>query len=238
MEMLIAKLEEERAGLRQQIQSELEAQLVQMQNMMAANMSQAEQERQAFIRENQGLEERFLAMQKSNEDSLRVIKDMSELIAKHEREKKELRANVEKITRDEMEGLLEEMSNKHYEEVKALLEKADDQLEGMKKIKVPSGDQEKEETCSKNLDELPQLINSRTEMVGNLQQKIADTQHEQEELEKPSSMKKGLKIFAKLAPMVGQVAAAVRPETAAFAVPVGSAVGAVAEELSNECSIM
>ena len=238
MEMLIARLAEERAGLRQQIQSELEAQRVQMQNMMAANMSQAEQEREAFIRENQGLEERFLAMQKSNEDNMRVIKDMSVLIAKHEREKKELRANVEKIPRDEMEGLLEEMSNKHSEEVKALLEKADDQLEGMKKIKVPSGDEEKEETCSKNLDELPQLINSRTERVSNLQQKIADTQHEQEELEKPSSMKKGLKIFAKLAPLAGVAMAAFRPDTAAFAVPLATAAGTAADQLAEECSIM
>ena len=64
-------------------------------------------------------------------------------LQKHEREKKELRANVEKIPRDEMEGLLEEMSNKHNEEVKALLEKADDHLEGMKKIKETSGDKRK-----------------------------------------------------------------------------------------------
>ena len=79
------------------------------------------------------------------------------------------------------------------------------------------------------------MINSRTELVGNLQQKIAENQQQQEEVEKPSFMMKGLKLFAKLAPMVDQVAAAFRPETAAFAVPVASAVGAVAQELSNEC---
>ena len=61
MEMLIDRIEKERIQYQQHIYSELEAQRVQMQNMMAAkpenqnqnlNLKQAEQEREAFIKEN------------------------------------------------------------------------------------------------------------------------------------------------------------------------------------------
>ena len=67
MEMLIARIEKERVQYQQYIYSELEAQRVQMQNMMAANMKQAEQEREAFIKDNQASEMRFLEVQRSNE---------------------------------------------------------------------------------------------------------------------------------------------------------------------------
>ena len=77
MEMLITRLEKERVQYRQQMHSELEAQRVQMQNMMASNMKQAEREREAFIKDNQALEERFLDMQRSNEENIKLIRNMT-----------------------------------------------------------------------------------------------------------------------------------------------------------------
>ena len=94
MEMLIARLEKERAEVREKIKIEMEVQQEQLQNMEAAHMGQAEQEREAFIKENHALEERFLEMQKSNEENMKMIKNMSELIAKHEAEKMKLRTQT------------------------------------------------------------------------------------------------------------------------------------------------
>ena len=96
-----------------------------MENMMAASMREARKEREAFIREKKALEERFLAIQKSNEENMRMIQNMSELIAKQEKEKKELREK--ELPQDEFEGRLTEMSGKHNKEARAFLEKADSQ---------------------------------------------------------------------------------------------------------------
>ena len=86
MEMLIARIEKERVQYQQYIYSELEAQRVQMQNMMAANMKQAEQEREAFIKDNQASEMRFLEVQRSNEENMKLIRNMTHLIAKQHKE--------------------------------------------------------------------------------------------------------------------------------------------------------
>ncbi|XP_068717238.1 guanylate-binding protein 7-like [Montipora capricornis] len=205
MKMLIDRVVEERAGLRQQMQSELAEHRVQMQNMMAANMRQVELEREAFMRENKALEERVLEVQRLNEESMRVIKHMSELIAQHEKDKKALKANAEKLPQEELEGLLTEMNGRQTEEVRALLENAGE-------IKDPGRDEGKaEKTCGQKEGELPQLINERKERVTNLQQQIADTHQEQAEVEKQSFMKKGLKLVGKLAPLAGEVAALAYP---------------------------
>ena len=229
--MLISRLAEERSALRQQMQSEMDKQRIQMENMMAASMREAEKERKAFIRENKALEERFLAMQKSNEENMRMIQNMSELIAKQEKEKKELRENAKELPQEEFEGRLTEMSGKHDEEARAFLGKADSQQAAidMNEMKEPNSQDEKE---------LPQMINERTKRTAGLQQRIEDTHQEQAEVEKPSYWRKGLKFVARVAPVFGQAAAAFGPQ-AAYLVPVAGAVGDAAEALlTDECSIM
>lgn len=230
MEMLIARLQEERAGLRRQMQSELEENRVQMQNMMAANMRQAEQERQAFMRERKAMEERFLEVQQSNEENMKMISHLSELIAQHEREKKELRANPEQLPEEKLEGLLTEMSGNQKKEVDALLEKDGD-------MKVPGGGEEQaNKPHGKNEEELPQMINGRKEAMANLQRQIEDTHLQQADVEKPSFMKKSLRVVSKLAPMVGEVSSLT--SYGAVVKPIAHAVGGAAAALSDECSIM
>ena len=244
MEMLIARLEKERAELREKMKIEMEVQQEQLQNMEAASMGQAEQERQAFIKENHASEERFLEMQKSNEENMKMIKDMSELIVKHEAEKMKLRTQMKVLPKEEMEVSLKEMTDRHSEEVRELLGKMDIQLDEIDRNKKSTDDLEffstaKEKERAANLEELPQLMNSRKEMVGDLQQRITMTEKEQQAVEKSSYMKEGLKVVSKLAPVAGKAIAAYYPLAAPYAEPIASVVSTAAEALSEcDCSIM
>jgi len=223
---------------------EMKVQREQLKNMTAARMEQAEQEREAFIEENRALEERFLEMQKSNEENMKMIKDMSELIAKHEGEKMKLRTQMTAQPKEEMEASLKEMTDRHSEEVRVLLEKMDIQIDGIDKMKKSSDDQEFYSTAedkerAAKLEELPQLMNSRAQMVGGLQQKIAETEKEQQAVEKSSYMKQGFKVLAKVAPMAGKAIAACHPPSAPYAEPIASVVSVAAGALSEcDCSIM
>ena len=243
MEMLIARSEKERAALREKKKSEMKVQQEQLQNMMAARMGQAEQEREAFIKEKHALEERLLEMQKSNEENMEMIKNLSELIARHEVEKMKLRTQMTALPKEQMEASLKEMNDRHSEEVKVLLEKMDIQIDGIEKMKKSSDEQEystaEEKERAANLEELPQLMNSRKEMLGGLQQRIAETEKEQQAVEKSSYMKQGLKVLATVAPVAGKAIALCHPPSAPYAVPIASVVSTVAVALSEcDCSIM
>ena len=137
-----------------------------------------------------------------------------------------------------MEGLLNEMSERHTDDVMALLKETDDQFEGAKKLKQETSDEGEETICHKNLDEVPEMIKLRSEAVEDVQKKITETHQEQEEVETSSYIKKGLKVIARTAIPIGQIISIVHPETAPFAVPASAAIGTAAETLSNECSIM
>ena len=240
MEMLIGRSEKERTGLREQMAIERKVQQDQLKNMMAASMKQAEREREAFIKENRALAERLLAMQKSNEENMKMIKNMSELMAKHEEEKLEFRSKMTALPKDEMEASLGTINERHNKEVTALLEKMDIQIDGIKKIKESGDDEalysaEKEKERATNLEELPQLMTSRAQMVGSLQQRMAKTEKEREAVEKPSYMKQGLRVVARVAPLAGKAFSFYTP----YAEPLGAVVGDAAVALSEcDCSIM
>ena len=244
MEMLIGRLEKERTGLREQMAIERKVQQDQLQNMMAASMKQAEREREAFIKENRALEERFLAMQKSNEKNMKMIKNVTELMAKHEEEKLEFCYKMTALPKEDMEASLEKLNERHTKEVTALLEKMDIQIVGIKKIKESGGDEalystEKEKERAANLEELPQLMTSRAQMVSSLQQRIAETEKEWEAVEKPSYLKQGLKVVARVAPLADKALSLVLSPAAPYAEPVAAFVGGTALALSKcDCSIM
>lgn len=244
MEMLITRLEKERVEQREKMKSENEVQQQQLQNMMAAHMGQAERERQAFIKENHALEERFLEMQKSNEENMKMMKTLSELIARHEGEKMKLSAQMTALPKEQMEASLKEMNDRHSEEVRVLLEKMDIQIDGIDKMKKSIDGEEfystaEEKERAANLEELPQLMNSRKEMVSGLQQRIAETEKEKQAVEKSAFMKQGLKVLATVAPVFGKAIAAAHPPSAPFAEPIAHAVSVTAAALSEcDCSIM
>ena len=179
MEILITRLEKEGVQYRQQMHSELEAQRVQMQNMMAANMKQAEQEREAFIKDNQALEERFLEVQRSNEENMKLIRNMTRLMHHEQHKEKEVfRENSKELPRDKMEALLNEMSERHTDEVRGLLQEIDDEFEGAKTLRQETGDKGGENSCHKNLDQVLEMIELRSEAVGIVQKKITETHQE------------------------------------------------------------
>ena len=180
MEILITRLEKDGVQYRQQMHSELEAQRVQMQNMMVANMKQAEQEREAFIKDNQPLEERFLQVQRSiNEENMKLIRNMTRLMHHEQHKEKEvLRENSKELPRDKMEALLNEMSERHTDEERASLQEIDDEFEGAKTLRQETGDEGGENTCHKNLDQVPEMIELRSEAVGIVQKKITETLQE------------------------------------------------------------
>ena len=176
MEMVITRLENEMVQCRQQMHSELEAQRVQMQNMMAANMKQAEQEREAFIKDSQTLEECFLEVQRSKEEKMKLTKNMTTLIARQHKEEV-LRENAKELPRDKLEGVLNKMSGRHTDEVSALLKETDSQFEGAKP--VTKGMKVHATKIWTFLDEVPEMINLRSEAVEDLQKKITVTLQEQ-----------------------------------------------------------
>ena len=227
MEMLIARLETQRAQYRQQMFSELEAQRVQMQNMMAA-----------FIKDNQALEERFLEVQRSNEENMKLIRNMTALIARQHKEKEVLRENAKELPKDKMEGLLNEMSERHADEFGALLKETEGQFEEINKLKQEISDEEDENVCHKKMDEIPEMIKLRSEAVGNERKKIAETSQEQEQGWISSCTKKVLKVIARTAKPTGSIISIAQPETAAFVEPASDAIGSVADELSDVCSVM
>ena len=244
MEILIARWEKERAGLLEKKEIEKEVQQEQLQNMAAAHMRQAEEEREAFIKENHALEQRIQEMQKSNEENMKMTKNLTDLISKHEEEKRKLRTQMTALPKEQMEVSLKEMTDRHSEEVRKLLEKMNIQLDGIDSIKKSIDDQEFSSTAEEkeraaNLEELPQLMNSRKEIVHGLQQRIAETEKEQEAVEKSSYIKQGLKVVAQLAPVAGKAIAVCYPSSAPYAEPIAAVMGKTAEALSEfDCSIM
>ena len=239
MVMLIARSEKERAVMQEQMRSEMEVEREQLQNMGAAGLKQAQREREDFIQENHALEERLLKMKKQNEENMKMIKSMSEMIAKHEREKLQLRAQMTELPQEEAEESLRELNNRHSEEVNTFLEKMDFHLDYIKSSgKEALYSTEKGGESAKKLEELPQMMTSRAQMVGDLQQRMAENEREQESVEKGETLKKALQFIAQVAPLVGKVAALYTP-AAPYAEPVSSAVAGVAQSLSAcDCSIM
>ena len=101
MERLSKKQSEERQKFREQIDSELRAQQEQMNNMMEANMEEAQHERVRFLQENQELKNELLTIQKANEENMKIIKELSDLVSKQDEEKQRLSEQVEKAKQAE-----------------------------------------------------------------------------------------------------------------------------------------
>ena len=95
MEMLGQKQHEERKKFSEQMNNELQAQKEQMNNMMEANMERARNERQDFMQENQHLRKEFLAIQKANEDNMKMIGKLRDMVAKQEEEKRRISIELE-----------------------------------------------------------------------------------------------------------------------------------------------
>ena len=83
------------------------------------------------------------------------------------KKKEVLRENAKELPKDRMEALLNEMSKTHADGVGALLKEREGHFEDIK-LKQETSDEEDENTCHEKLDEVPDMIKLRSEIVGNL----------------------------------------------------------------------
>ncbi|KAJ7380878.1 hypothetical protein OS493_004461 [Desmophyllum pertusum] len=176
MKMLGEKQSEERKKFREQMDSELQAQREQMNNMMEANMDQAQQEREQFTQENQELKNQFLAMQKSNEDNIKMIEKLSELVAKQEEEKRIINQQMEKAQADrDKQELLDRMEAKHREEKEKLRRKMEVKMEAQRTALTA---------------EYQKAADSRMEKMEDMQEQIQNVEQQLEEVKKPGFIKR------------------------------------------------
>ena len=221
MEMLLKNLEEERKRFSEQMESERKAQQGQMDNMIATSMKRAQEERQAFIRENQALKERFMALQAHNENNMRMIKKLSEMAAKKEQEEKVLRQQLEVNAKDDSEALIKELNEKHDAEMKALRDDMNAKLDEVIK-QAPSSALTAWTTEG--------LIGQRVTETDDLHDKIKLTRKKQEDVEKPGFWTQALQLVGRLVvPAVGAVLSAVEP----IAAPVVEGVSCIAGAFCN-----
>ena len=232
MDMLIKNLEEERKRFREQMESERNADRDQMQNMMAASMNHAQEERSAFVRENQASQDRFLALQDCNEEIMKMIKKLSDVAAKQEREKEKLLQKMkENHAEVDQETLIKKVNDKHDEEIKALRDDMNAKLDEVNKHAPP------DETVKCGT---PGLINKRTKEADSLQRKIDETHKKQQSVEKPGFWKIALKfVGCVFVPIVGIVVSAVVPTSGHIVRPVTAVVSKATEFVADHiCSVM
>ncbi len=230
MEILIKNLDEERQRFSEQMKSEQNAQRDQIENMVAASMKHAQEERRAFISENQALQGRFLALQECNEENMKMIKNLSDLAAKQEKEKVELLQKMKDQAEADQEALIKKINEKHDEEMNAVRDEMNAKRDKVIRQAPPS------ETKTHGTTG---LIDKRSRGADDLQKRIDETHLQQQAVEKPGFWKKALKFVGRVAPIVGTVVSAVAPVVAPIVAPVAAVAGAVMEFVSdNICSIM
>ena len=234
MIMLITRSEEERAGMQEEMRNEMELEQGQLQNMREAGLGETELKRDAFIQEKHVLEERLLEMQKKNEEHMKMMKRLSEMIAKHQREKIELRERMKERPQGEIEESLEELRRRQSEEENELLKKMDIlQHDNLLRKKEDFCTETKDDECAKKLEEFPQMMASRAQMVGDLRKRMEKNEEEGE-----SFVKMVLRGVATVGPAVGKLIA-LYPPAWPYAEPVANGIAGFADALLKvDCLIM
>ena len=91
MERLQKRFEEEGKILREQMEADVKAQRDQMDNMLKASMKQAEEDRRAFMQENQILNARLGEMQKSNNEMQQMVESLRLQLLQNQGRREEVR---------------------------------------------------------------------------------------------------------------------------------------------------
>ena len=188
MEILIKTLDEEKKRFSEQMKSERIAQQEQIENMMNANMKQAQEDRKVFIEENEALKDNLREIQKSNEENAKLIKQLSDLAAEKEEEMRKLREDMQRKAEDR-EAEIQRLNDKHDKEMRAI-------RENMEKEKVTFG-------CGGT------GLTARATTARKRDEKIRQTYEDQEEVEKPGFFRKAFQLVRESAPIAGAVATVV-----------------------------
>ncbi|XP_022804569.1 cingulin-like protein 1 [Stylophora pistillata] len=228
MVMLITRLGEERAGMLEKMSNEIKLEKEQLQTMGDAGLADAKLKRKAFIEANRALEVRLLQIQKKNEEHMKMMQRFSEMIAKHQREKRELRTTeqLKELPQEEVEESLKELRRRQSEEKNELLRKMDICLDlNISRLKPSYSIETKYNGCDKKLEEVPQMMTSRTQMVNDLRTRIEENEKEQESLVRMV--------------LRGTGPAALYPPSSPYAGEVVDSIAVFAEASSNiDCVVM
>ena len=128
---------------------------------------------------------------------------LSEMIAKHQREKIELRERIKERPQGEIEESLKELRRRHLEKENELLKKMDSlQHDNLLREKENFCAETKNDECAKKLEEVPQMMASRAQMVGDLRKRMEENEEEQE-----SIVKMVLRGIANVSPAAGKLVA-------------------------------
>ena len=128
---------------------------------------------------------------------------LSEMIAKHQREKIELRERIKERPQGEIEESLKELRRRQSEEENELLKKMDSlQHDNLLRGKENFCAETKDDECAKKLEEVPQMMASRAQMVGDLRKRMEENEEEQE-----SIVKMVLRGIANVSPAAGKLVA-------------------------------
>ena len=134
--MLGRKQSEERQKLREQMDNELRLQREQMNNMVEANMKTAKQNRELLVQQNQDLQNKFLAVQKANEDNMKMIEKLSDLVAKQDKEKcrlsEQMELNAQNVS-ERQEEIRAEMEKRHKKEQEELRHQMEAKIQDLTK---------------------------------------------------------------------------------------------------------
>ena len=232
--MLITRSEEERAGMYERMRNEMELEHEQLQNMREAGLGEAELKRNAFIQGKHVLEEQLLEMQQKNEGHMKMMKMLLEMIAKHQREKMELRERMKERSQREIEESLKELRRRQSEEENELLKKMDIfQYDNLSRGKEDFCAEAKDDEFAKKREAVPQMMASRAQMVGDLSKRMENNEEEQE-----SIVKMVLCGIANVSPAAGKLIA-LYPPARPDAEAVASGISGFADALSKvDCLIM
>ena len=178
--MLRRKQNEERQKLREQMDIELSLHRKQMNNMMKANMKNAKQDRELLVQQHQDQQNEILAVQKANEDNMKMIENLSDLVAKQDEEKRRLSEQMElkaQNASERQEKILAEMEKRHKIEKAQLEAKIQDLT---KELKAFSG--EREEDLGKMLAKLSEQTQALKDQKGIVEKMEAKYLQQQEDL--------------------------------------------------------
>ena len=128
---------------------------------------------------------------------------LSEMIAKDQREKIELCERIKERPQGEIEESLKELRRRQSEEENELLKKMDSlQHDNLLRGKEDFCAKTKDDECAKKLEEVPEMMASRAQMVGDLRKRMEENEEEQE-----SIMKMVLRGIANVSPAAGKLVA-------------------------------
>ena len=163
--MLGRKRSEEIKKVLKQMDYALGLQREQMNNMMKANMKSEKQDRELLVQQYQDQQNNFLAVQKANEDNMKMIEKLSEQM--------ELKAQNASERQEEIRAEMEES----YKREKALLEAKVQDLTN--KLKAFSG--EREQDLGKmlaKLSEQTQALKDQKDIVEKMEAKYLQQQED------------------------------------------------------------